>query len=411
LGPRVKHSCDLVIIGAGPYGLSLAAHLGARGVDYRIFGDPMGTWAHHMPMTMTLKSEGFASNLSGPASDSTLAAWAAKNGVAYDDREKPITLDNFLSYADSFRRRFVSNVENRRVVSLDRGNDGYELALDDGERVQTQNVVLAVGVSWFQNTPDVLASLPPELLSHSFDHRDCSGFKGREVGIVGTGSSAIDLAHLLNVQGALPHIIGRAPRIEYNIVPDPDRQSLSYRLQNPPSPIGRGWRSYFCSQAPLAFYRLPRQLKDRAIRSHMHAAGGWFMREQIEGRIAKSLGYSVKKAVDRGGRPELTLVDAGGWEDVRSFDHVISATGYRADLSRVPFLAPGLLSGIDLVDSAPFVSDNFETSLSGLYAIGLSAMTMFGPLMRFMVGTEFVAPRLAAHLERKLQSNTVRRAA
>jgi len=52
--------CDVVIIGAGPYGLSIAAHLKALGVDFRIFGSPMRTWLGHMPKGMRLKSEGFA---------------------------------------------------------------------------------------------------------------------------------------------------------------------------------------------------------------------------------------------------------------------------------------------------------------------------------------------------------------
>jgi hypothetical protein len=57
------------------------------------------------------------------------------------------------------------------------------------------------------------------------------------------------------------------------------------------------------------------------------------------------------------------------------------------------------------------VFDNFETSVDGLYTIGLAAMDMFGPLLRFMVGAEFAAPRLAAHLERKVMRTTATRAA
>ena len=33
---------DVAVIGAGPYGLSLAAHLRRRAVEHRIFGEPMG---------------------------------------------------------------------------------------------------------------------------------------------------------------------------------------------------------------------------------------------------------------------------------------------------------------------------------------------------------------------------------
>ena len=60
------NNCQLAIVGAGPYGLSIAAHLRERGVNFRIFGTPMRTWREQMPRGMLLKSDGFASNLSDP---------------------------------------------------------------------------------------------------------------------------------------------------------------------------------------------------------------------------------------------------------------------------------------------------------------------------------------------------------
>ena len=68
----MNHYCQLAIIGAGPYGLSIAAHLRERGADFRIFGTPMGTWREQMPKGMLLKSDGFASNLSDPRALLTL---------------------------------------------------------------------------------------------------------------------------------------------------------------------------------------------------------------------------------------------------------------------------------------------------------------------------------------------------
>jgi cation diffusion facilitator CzcD-associated flavoprotein CzcO len=407
----MKQSCDVAIIGAGPYGLSVAAHLGMRGVNHRIFGKPLGTWAGHMPKNMTLKSEGFASNLSAPTSEFTMKAWSDRKGIAYEDQGLPIGLDTFLEYGEAFRRRFVPDVEDVQVTALARKGDGFALTLDTGETFDARNVVLAVGVTWFAYTPAILAALPKDLVSHSYDHRDTSRFTGREVAVIGTGSSAIDLAHQLRACGAAPHIIGRAAHIQYNATPDPDREKLLYRLQNPPSTIGRGWRSYFCAEAPLLFYRMPKPLKERAIRSHMHPAAGWFMREQVEGVIPTTLGHTPVAAWTKDGRAVVTLADRAGAQTARTFDHVIAATGYRVNLERVPFLSDALRSQIALTGTSPFVSDNFETSIPGLYAVGLSAMEMFGPLMRFMVGAEFAAPRVAAHLDRKIAMPKRQRAA
>jgi cation diffusion facilitator CzcD-associated flavoprotein CzcO len=88
---------DVAIIGAGPYGLSLAAHLRARGVDFRIFGKPMQTWLEHMPKGMRLKSEGFASSLYDPDSKFTLAAYCKERGLAYADTGMPIPLETFTA--------------------------------------------------------------------------------------------------------------------------------------------------------------------------------------------------------------------------------------------------------------------------------------------------------------------------
>lgn len=407
----MNKACDVAIVGAGPYGLSLAAHLAARGVAFRIFGKPLDTWGAHMPKNMTLKSEGFASNLSAPGSGFTIKAWCDRSGIVYQDRGLPIGLNTFLRYADDFRKQFVPGIEDTQVLSLERTSDGFVLGLETGERVDARSVVLAIGVSWFAYTPATLSELPGELVSHSYDYRETDCFKGRNVAIVGTGSSAVDLAHALKQSGASPHILGRASAIEFHGPPEPGRDRIAYRLQNPPSRIGQGWRSYFCAEAPLLFYRLPRHLKDRAIASHMHPAGGWFMRSEIEGIVPTTMGVTPVKATPKDGRVALTLAHADGRESTQIFDHVISATGYRVDLSRVPFLTPGLRKKIALSGRSPFVSDNFETSVPGLYSIGLPAMEMFGPLLRFMAGAEFVAPRLAAHIARRARTAPRTRAA
>jgi cation diffusion facilitator CzcD-associated flavoprotein CzcO len=320
-----------------------------------------------------------------------------------------VKLDDYLAYTASFRARFVPEIEETLVASLERASDHFMITLESGEFVFARNVVMAVGVTWFAYTPDVLAQLPAEMLSHTYNHRDVRQFKGREVAIVGSGSSAIDTAHALQDAGGSVRLIARRPQLSYTSNPDPNDASLMNWLKNPSTTIGRGWGSYICAEAPLLFYRLPRHLKDRAIASHMHPAAGWFMREQVEGRLPVSLGRALAKAEAKDGRVTLTLGDKNG-EETLSFDHVIAATGYRVNMRKVPFLDAGLRDAISPDGTSPAVSDNFETAVPGLYSIGLAAMDTFGPLLRFMVGAEFVAPRLGAHLDRKV-SQSFRRAA
>jgi cation diffusion facilitator CzcD-associated flavoprotein CzcO len=407
----MKHMCDVAIIGTGPLGLSVAAHLKARGIDFRIFGKPMGTWAEHMPKTMMLKSDGFASNLAAPDRDSTLKAYCNGHNVPYADEGFPISLDRFLEYAAWFRRRHVPQVDETMVTALEAEGEHFALKLETGETLRAANVVLAVGISWFEYMPGLLSHLPGALVSHSYRHRDVSHFRGREVAVIGAGASAVNLADELAREGAHARIIARTNEIEFNRIPDASDHTLFARIQRPASGIGRGWRSVFCAQAPLLFYRLPDSLKQRAIRSHMKPAAGFYMRGRIEGRVATSLGRSITKADQAGGRIALTLSDNGGTRERLAFDHVVAATGYRTDMRRLPFLSPELLSRIALRGPHPVLSDSFETPVPGLYCVGPAAMNSFGPLMRFMVGAEFAAPRVSGRLARKLGAAPAQRAA
>jgi cation diffusion facilitator CzcD-associated flavoprotein CzcO len=93
----MSDAVDVAIVGAGPYGLSVAAHLRGAGVSYRQFGLPMHLWRDAMPRGMFLKSQGFASNLSDPERSHTLEAFCAKTGRPYASYGLPVALDTFVS--------------------------------------------------------------------------------------------------------------------------------------------------------------------------------------------------------------------------------------------------------------------------------------------------------------------------
>ena len=190
------------VIGAGPYGLSVAAHLRHLGVNFRVFGKPMETWQSHMPEGMLLKSDGFASNLSAPTHEHSLRAYCASHAISYDDLKIPVSLTTFIAYGLEFQRRFVPTVDLRSVVGLYARGDNFELILEDNEVVHARRVILAVGISHFDYTPQLLASLPAEVASHSSVYHRLDCFKNRDVTVIGAGSSAVDLSALLHETGA-----------------------------------------------------------------------------------------------------------------------------------------------------------------------------------------------------------------
>src|SRR5262245_61549050 len=160
-------SVDVTVIGAGPYGLSLAAHLRARGVDYRIFGEPMGAWKHSMPTGMLLKSYPWASSLSDPRSEFSVKRFCSERALPYHDQLMPLQLSRFIEYGEAFQARSVPAVERKTLMVLVPSADGFRATFDDGETVHARRVVVAVGLHHFKRLPREASHLPAELCSHS----------------------------------------------------------------------------------------------------------------------------------------------------------------------------------------------------------------------------------------------------
>ena len=168
---------EVAIVGAGPYGLSLAAHLNAAGVRTRIFGRPMDSWRSHMPEGMWLKSDPFASNLSDPQGFYTLARFSEEQSIPYSESE-PVKLDTFCAYGLAFQKRCVPRLAEVHVSTIERSGSEFIISLDNGDKLGARRVVIAIGVGPFQYVPEILGALPDRFVSHSFNHRDLSAFSG-----------------------------------------------------------------------------------------------------------------------------------------------------------------------------------------------------------------------------------------
>ncbi|HKO19306.1 MAG TPA: NAD(P)-binding domain-containing protein [Acidobacteriaceae bacterium] len=391
-------SVNVAIIGAGPYGLSIAAHLNARNADFRIFGHPMSIWATRMPRGMRLKSEGFASSLSDAASQFTLGEYCRQQNIPYEDVGRPVELDTFVAYGLAFQEKFVPNLERRLVTSIRQVSKGFELLLDNGEKAFAARVVVAVGISYYDYVPPVLASLPSTLMSHSSAHCDLGGFSGRRVAVIGAGASALDLAGLLHAAGTSVDVIARTDTIRFQDPPRP--RSLMQRLRNPRTGIGSGPIMVFYARMPHCFRLLPERIRLQRLQKTLGPAPGWFAKGDTVGKVALHTGRTIISARYADSRVLLDLRDSYGRTETLETDHVISATGFRVDLDRVAFLDSGVRDKIRKTGDAPVLSANFESSVPGLYFVGVSAASSFGPLMRFAYGAEFTARRLARHLVR-----------
>ena len=384
----------VAVIGAGPYGVSIAAHLQSYGIEFRIFGTPMHRWRAQMPVGMYLKSEPLASNLADASGHYTLQEFCTESGVPYGS---PVSLETFTRYALSFQRRFAPAVEDVLVTTLDKRNNTFELRLASGEQVRTTSVVLATGLSHAAYIPPELVNLPAELLSHSGEHHDLSRFKGCDVVVIGGGQSALETAGLLNEVQATVRLLVRAASIEWPSPPTRERRSLWHQLRRPASPLGDGLQLYFFSKFPRLFYHLPQQIRTNRVRRILGPAGAWWLRERVVGHLPILLNHSVRRAEARRGKALLHVHGPDGKLHELTADHVIAATGYHYAVQSLPFLKR-LSSHLRCAQNAPWLSPNFESSIPGLYFSGLASAYQFGPMMRFLCGAQYTAQRISAHI-------------
>ena len=389
----------MAIVGAGPFGLSIAAYLRHAKIDHRIFGSPMQSWRTMMPRGMFLKSEGFASNLYDPEESFKLGHFCRETRRPYADLGEPVPLETFIEYGTEFQRRLVPALEQVDVVSLKRSGDGYELATVAGEKLVARRVVVATGISASAYLPPVLERLPRESVTHSSAHADLSRFRDRQVAVVGAGSSAVDIAAILHELGAKVELTGRAPQVVFHDRSQEPRPLIE-RILNPRSGLGIGWRSRLCTDAPMVFHAMPKRFRLRIVKRHLGPAPGWFVKDKMIGKIPMHMGLTLLGAEMRNGRVHLQLTGAGGAKELVA-DHVIAGTGYRPSLDRLPFLDSGLRRSIADLVGTPVLTQSFESSAPGLYFVGLASANAFGPLMRFAFGAGYTAKRLTRHLARR----------
>jgi cation diffusion facilitator CzcD-associated flavoprotein CzcO len=379
------HHADTAVIGAGPYGLSIAAHLRAAGSSAVVLGRPLESWTA-MPRGMMLKSPWSASSLSDPRREFTLDRYVWEERGAWLE---PIPLRMFVEYCAWFTRRAVGGVEETMVHCVDHADGRFRLALSDGRQLEAARVVVATGIGMFAHLPDFARDLPRALASHTQDHRELARFRGARVLVVGAGQSALESAALLAESGAEVELIAR-DRVRWVDRRLYERTGPLRHLLYPPSdvgPVGINWLVSF----PGLVRHLPEPqrlaLTVRAIRP----SGARWLRERFQHRVITTESTQVVTARPHGGGVRLELSDGS----IRDGDHLLCGTGYRPQLARLPFLAPELLAQVRQAGGYPVLDGAFQSSVPGLHFVGALASHSFGPLCRFVAGAGAAARRVS----------------
>lgn len=386
----------VAIVGAGPYGLSLAAHLNHRGVQNRVFGRPMAFWAQIAAAGAEryLKSFCFGADLSTPVPGYAFADYNRPRGL---ETFEPCSMANFVDYGRWFQESQVPWAEPENVAGVEADGEGYRVFLQGGASFAASRVVVAAGLAHSAAIPKPLADLPPALVTHSSRVDDFRSFKGRSVAVVGAGQSALEAAALLLETGATPRLIAREAKILWQ-TRAPEKRSLWRKIRSPIVTLGTGPKAWALTTYPGLVHRAPDRWRIAFVRRHLPPEGAWWLRPRVEGKVEALVGVALAGARPSAGGVELRLRKPDGGETAMECEHVIAATGYRVDVDRLEFLSPDLRARVARLQGSPKLNAAFESSVRGLYFVGPASALSFGPLFRFVAGAEYTSRTIAENL-------------
>jgi FAD-dependent urate hydroxylase len=373
---------ELLVIGAGPYAYSAAAYARDNGIATRIVGRPMAFWRDQMPKEMYLRSAPDW-HLDALGQD-TFEAFFEERGLDPADHD-PIPIGLFLDHTDWFADRKGLEVEERMVANLTRPDGRFVAEMADGGTITADNVVTAPGIAHYAVLPEWADDLPPECGSHTSELVRFDDLASARVVIVGGRQSAYEWAALLCDHGAERvdvvhrHDTPDFARVSWAFVDDYVEQTLATR----------GW-----------WRKLPKA-RQTEIASKFWQVGRLTLEHWLVPRLEPEVVHQhprcevVSVAARSGDAVRLTLSD----DTVLDADHVVFASGYRADLPRVPYLSE-VLDQVSVTDGFPDLTEGFETSLPGLYVVGFSATRDFGPFYGFTKGCPSAARIVVEEMNR-----------
>ena len=276
----------------------------------------------------------------------------------------------FLDYTEWFREQKSLGVDERLVTRLVRSDGGFVATLDDGSTITSDKVLAAPGIAHFPNLPDWYDAVPASRRAHTSRLVSFDRLAGARVVIVGGRQSAYEWAALLCDHGAERvdvvhrHSIPRFAEVSWAFVDGYVEQTLATR---------GWWRQLSAEQQKLIagkFWEVGRLTLEH-----------WLVPRLLPDVVTSHPGCEVVAVAETADGVRLTLSD----DEELTADHVAFASGYRADLANVPYLA-GVLDEISVTDGFPDLTEGFETSVPGLYVTGFASTHDFGPFYGFTKG-------------------------
>ncbi|MDQ6418362.1 NAD(P)-binding domain-containing protein [Paenibacillus sp. LHD-117] len=358
---------DVIIIGAGPYGISVAAHAAARNLSYKLLGYPMDFWRNQMPQNMFIRTPHDLVSFSDPEGRFTIQNFSFETNIKL---ESPLPRSVFVQYAFWFAEKTSVEFTPELATSIRRNGDSYAVSTEGGQQLAAKHVVIATGIKDFQYVPSVFEGLPLKFVSHTLGYTSFEQFRGKDIIIVGSGQSAWEAAALLYEAKTNVQLIYRSKAPVYG---------------------GNRTQEVILRGVGNIFYKLPRLLKKKLLQVGSATVPiAHFLRPYVEGKVPQIGNASIDKAFVTDNKLHLQLSNG----NVAAADHVIVASGFKIDLERLAFLDNSMKSDIvreEGYNQFPKLNRHFESNLKGLYFAGPLTSHSHGPTFRFILGLEKTA--------------------
>jgi len=374
---------DLLIIGAGPFGLALAAEAAHHQIEHLIIGKSMEFWRRNMPRGMFLRSA--CDWHLDPLNVHTIDSFVQAQGKTARDVE-PLSLDFYLSYADWFQKQKNIQALGIYVKQLDIADgDGFVATTIDGDVIRARRVVVAPGFKHFAHAPaELIAQLPKGRYQHTSEFVDFSDAKNKRYLIIGGRQSAFEWAALLLEAGAAA--VDLAHRHASPTFAEADWSWVNPIVDN-------------IAEDPGWFRRMSPEEKD-AVNHRLWAEGRlklepWLAPRLEDDRVRTWPQTELTSCIELE-NGELRAVLSNG--ETIAVDQVVLATGYKVDITRLPLLASNLLDRMQTRNGFPVLDNHFETSVPGLFITSMPAMQDFGPYLGFTISVRTSAKLICQRL-------------
>ncbi|MDP4172117.1 MAG: NAD(P)-binding domain-containing protein [Bacillota bacterium] len=374
---------DLIIVGSGPFGISVASHAVSNNLHYKLFGYPMDFWRNQMPQEMFIRTPHEFVSFSDSKDELTVQQFSVETGI---ELVTPLPRPIFVQYANWFARKSGIEFTTEKITNVIQREGYFEVTSESGDQYTAKNVVVATGVEHYKYLPAFLKELPSHLVSHTSGYTSFSQFKGKKVIVLGSGQSAWEAAGLLHRDGADVELI--------------------YRKEGP-NYAGSRENEIALRDYGNIFYTLPIEEK-REGWGQSPGSVAHFLKPYVEGIVPQISGVSIEK-VEQLNKDEIRIILSDGTE--KTVNHIIAATGFHINLDQVPFFEKDLLSMIDREEGFtvfPKLNESFESSLPGLYFAGPLSSHSHGPTFRFILGLRKTAFSIIPSIMKKKESTLVK---